>query len=71
MLVNGHVAGIISAIPTKQIVKTDMYTFWHIIQLKQWNVLKHLYEYDRNIRALISLEESQKDEYHMTLLAVT
>ncbi|UXS68255.1 GNAT family N-acetyltransferase [Staphylococcus chromogenes] len=68
--VDGQVAGIITAMPAKQIVKADVYTFWHILQLKQWNVFKHLYEYANNIQSLLALEEGKEDEFHITLLAV-
>lgn len=67
---DGEVSGLITAMPAKQLNRADKYTFLHILQMKQWQIFPHFYNYAKNIRALLALEEAYDDEFHISLLSV-
>nr|WP_232796209.1 GNAT family N-acetyltransferase [Staphylococcus canis] len=68
--IDGHVAGIVTALPVQELERIEKHTVWQLIKMRGFDLIHHLYHYFSQIRALLALKEGYQDEYHISLLAI-
>ncbi|MGV3244768.1 GNAT family N-acetyltransferase [Staphylococcus sp. 11261D007BR] len=68
--VDGHVAGLITALPVTELERVEKHTVWQLIKMRHWHILKQFYHYFKEIKSLLALEEGYQGEYHISLLAI-
>ncbi|UTH13919.1 GNAT family N-acetyltransferase [Macrococcus equipercicus] len=67
---NGVAAGAVTVMPANMLRRTTLMTVWHIMRLKKLRIIPQLFNYPKHITALLRLDEAERNECHISMIAV-
>jgi len=67
---NKQTVGIITCYPVAVMSKLDWSTFYQLMQLRKWGLVRHALLHMKDVWAMVNLQEGKAGEYHIGTLAM-